>query len=64
MMNQRLARKILDEMEVIQEDQSLYANAIEGMSNIDWPKGSDEVWLCDNFTADQLEAIAWWMRKH
>ena len=63
-MNQRLARKILDDMDVIQKDGSLVDDCIEGIRNIDWMPNDDEVWLCGNFTADQLEAIAWWMRKH
>lgn len=29
-----------------------------------WAVGDDTICLDDNFTADELEAIVWWMRNH
>ena len=31
---------------------------------IDWCVGGEEVTLSGKFTAEKLEAIAWWMRNH
>lgn len=31
---------------------------------ISWGKGQDDVCLDCNFDADELEAIAWWMRNN
>lgn len=57
-MNEQLARQVLGE--TIQSDGSL-SNRLQ---YIDWEVGDNTVVLDSNdFTADQLIAIAWWMNN-
>lgn len=58
-MDENEARKILNTD--IQEDDSLYC----GGRYLAWHPSDKEACLDAYFTADELEAIAWWMRnKH
>lgn len=59
-MNEEMAIEILRE-DVIQPDGSLYS----GGWYLEWPslKNHGEAQLDGRFTADELEAIAWWMRN-
>ena len=57
-MDENEARKILDG--AIEEDGSLKHG---GSGYIWWIRGEDTVCLDDHYTADDLEAIAWWMRN-
>jgi hypothetical protein len=56
-MNEEQARAILGES--VEPDGSLFNLG----HYIAWDKDSDEVTLDCRFTADELEAIAWWMRN-
>lgn len=56
-MNEQRAREILGN--TIQSDGSLR----EGQQYTYWKPGESNVTLDSDFTADELEAIAWWMRN-
>ena len=56
-MDEAKARGILGK--AIQPDNSLYNTG----HYIGYDVGDDDVCLDDRFTADELEAIAWWMRN-
>ncbi|MBK9497720.1 MAG: hypothetical protein IPO08_25060 [Xanthomonadales bacterium] len=56
-MNEAKAREILGEW-FLQKDDSLYNN----VRFMDWHPGEERACLDADFTADELEAIAWWMR--
>jgi hypothetical protein len=43
------------------EDGNLYTNRDLGL--ISWRRGENEVCLDGNFTAEQLEAVVYWMRR-
>ena len=53
-----IARKILAES--IQPDKSLH----EGTQYLHWNVGDNHATLDAEFSADELEAIAWWMRHN
>lgn len=55
-MDEKRAREIL--AEYITEEGGLASISLY----MGWTPGEDTACLDDNFTADQLEAIAWWMR--
>ena len=55
-MTEEIAREILGG--AIRDDDSL--NSIRFLQ---WQAGWDAATLDDSFTADELEAIAWWMRN-
>ena len=57
-MDEKRAREILTD--TIQPDGSLY----ETYWYVDWVKGEEEVTIDAACTAEQLEAIAWWMKHH
>ncbi len=57
-MNREKAIKILGD--TITEDGGLYNIG----HYISWNKGDDDVCLDCRFSADELEAIAWWMRNN
>ncbi len=57
-MNGKKARAILGS-DVFCEDGGLF----DGGHYLAWSVGDAVVVLDDSFTADELEAIAWWMRK-
>ena len=54
-MNEAIAREILATW--IQADDCLY----DGVRFMDWQTGDDRARLDAYFSADELEAIAWWM---
>lgn len=56
-MNEYQARVILGED--ITDTDELY----NGGRYLSWSKGETTATLDDSFTADELEAIAWWMRN-
>lgn len=56
-MNEEIARKILGDD--IKSDNGLYNSG----SYLAWTPGDNKATLDSEFTADELEAIAWWMRN-
>lgn len=56
-MNEEIARKILDDS--IEENNGLF-NLGQYLS---WSPNYEEAILDGEFTADELEAIAWWMHN-
>lgn len=62
-MNEKRAREILGNVEgrtgAIHPDGRLYNLG----AYLDWAPGYENATLDGEFTADQLEAIAWWMRN-
>ena len=56
-MNEAKAREILATW--IQADDCLY----DGVRFMHWQTDDDRACLDAHFTADELEAIAWWMRN-
>ena len=58
-MNEEIARNILGEY--IKEDKTLYSLG----AYLAWPSCSDKELACldGQFSADELEATAWWMRN-
>jgi hypothetical protein len=56
-MNEEKARKILND--AIEENGDLG----NGFQYVEWSVGDKDVILDGWFTADELEAIAWWMRN-
>lgn len=58
-MNEKIARKILGEW--VQSDDTLYCLG----QYLAWPSCTDKeyITLDAEFTAEDLEAIAWWMRN-
>lgn len=56
-MNEKEAIEILGGR--IHQDGGLF----DGGSYLSWSVGDAEATLDSTFTADELEAIAWWMRK-
>jgi hypothetical protein len=62
-MNKKLAIQVLNDMWCVMSDNNLECNS----PFIAWPNspdGFDEIGLDGAFTADQLEAIAWWMKHN
>lgn len=57
-MNEREARKILKHIAL--DDRSLYTLG----TYIEWKPDEAKVVLDGSYTAEKLEAIAWWMRKY
>lgn len=58
-MDEKTAKEIIGN-ETISIDGGLYNLG----GYLGWTPGDDEAVLDGHFTADQLEAIAWWMRNH
>ena len=58
-MDEHRARQILGDM--ICSD-GLCSDALGGNGYLSWCRGDPDACLDAQFTADQLEAIAWWMR--
>lgn len=56
-MNEAKAREILGD--TIRPDGSLY----HGLQYVYWVPEEKDVTLDSDFSADELEAIAWWMRN-
>jgi len=56
-MNEAKAREILGDW--IKPDGGLYCLG----RYVSWHTSAPDACLDDNFTADELEAIAWWMRN-
>lgn len=61
-MNEQEARRILGDN--IQEDGNLLSRGGQYIQFDAGKKVSTDVTLDGYFTADDLEAIAWWMRNH
>jgi len=57
-MTEEQAREILDARNAIGNDDGL----LNGGWYLVWSRGDKEACLDGDFTADELEAIAWWMR--
>ena len=57
-MNKEQAMEILGDM--IQPDGGLF----DGAHYVKWDVGSKDATLDCNFDADELEAIAWWMKHN
>lgn len=56
-MNEQKAREILGNR--IQPNNDLY----DGSEWVDWQTSSPSIQLDSAFSADELEAMAWWMRN-
>ena len=61
-MNEKRAREIL--AEYIQEDDSLISDSLRTDTKyINYYPSSKSVTLDDKFSAEELEAIVWWMKN-
>ena len=57
-MNEQKAMETLKDF--IERDNSLYLNG----RYVAWNLSDKKITLDDDFTADELEAMAWWMRNY
>lgn len=60
-MNRKKAVRILLDMCALEKDQMCFLSG--GSLSGEWHPGQPTISLDDAFTADQLEALAWWMRN-
>lgn len=62
-MNEQKATEILTELNLINGDDGLDSNR-GSESYVDWGKGQEVICLDGNFSAEDLQAIAWWMNHY